>query len=83
MAHGVGNRKGPPIAADLLQDLEGDPAFHVLPLTFEIATEIATMGAHLQDPNDRTIVATARVHGLTLITADRRIIDSKLVPTVG
>lgn len=40
------------------------------------------MGAILQDPNDRTIVATARVHQLTLITADQRIIDSRLVPTI-
>jgi PIN domain nuclease of toxin-antitoxin system len=33
----------------------------------------------LLDPADRTIVATARVHGLRLVSSDRRIIDSGLV----
>jgi len=82
VAHGVGNRRGPAIAGALLRDLEQDPSFVVLPVTFDIAVEVATMGAILQDPNDRTIVATARVHQLTLITADQRIIDSRLVPTI-
>jgi prevent-host-death family protein len=36
----------------------------------------------LRDPADRAIVATARVHRLRLITADRRIIDSKLVTVI-
>ncbi len=36
-----------------------------------------------RDPADRLIVATAQVHGATLLTRDRRIIDAKLVPTVG
>ena len=54
----------------------------VLPITFEIAIEVATMGAHLQDPTDRAIVATARVHRLTLITSDEKIVKSKLVKVV-
>ena len=83
VAYGVGNRKGPAVADKLLRDLENDPAFAVLPITFEIAMEVATMGAHLQDPNDRAIVATARVHRLTLITSDERIIKSKLVNVIG
>lgn len=82
VAHGAGNRRGPAIAEDLLRDLEGDPAFAVLPVTFEIAIEIASMGDALRDPMDRAIVATARVHRLTLITADERIIQSKLVRVV-
>ena len=83
VAHGAGNRKGPVIGEELLRNLESDPAFVFLPITFEIAIEVATMGAHLQDPNDRAIVATARVHRLTLITSDERIIKSKLVNVIG
>ena len=83
VAYGVGNRRGPAVADKLLRDLENDPAFVFLPITFEIAMEVATMGAHLQDPNDRAIVATARVHRLTLITSDERIIKSKLVNVIG
>ena len=83
VAYGVGNRRGPAVADKLLRDLENDPAFVSLPITFEIAIEVATMGAHLQDPNDRAIIATARVHRLTLITSDERIIKSKLVNVIG
>jgi PIN domain nuclease of toxin-antitoxin system len=36
-----------------------------------------------RDPADRLIVATAQVHGATVLTKDRRIIDAKLVPTIG
>lgn len=35
------------------------------------------------DPADRMIVASAQVHGATLLTKDRRIGRAKLVPTVG
>jgi PIN domain nuclease of toxin-antitoxin system len=55
--------------------------FGVFPLTYEIATEAASLG-NLHDPGDRAIVATARVHNLTLLTSDQRIIESKLVPVV-
>lgn len=79
---GIGNRKAPAIAAQILQDVEDDPNFLILPITFQIATEVASMSPHLQDPNDRAIVATARIHQLTLLTADERIIKSKLVPTI-
>lgn len=68
--------------ADLFSDLEGSPLFRFLPLTFEIAAEIASLGASLRDPADRAIVATARVHRLKLVTSDQRIVESKLVPVV-
>ena len=57
------------------------PVFQILPLTYEVATEAASLG-NLRDPADRAIVATARVHRLTLLTSDQRIIESKLVPVV-
>ena len=66
---------------DFFSELQGNPFLSVLPLTYEIASEAALLG-NLRDPADRAIVATARVHGLSLVTSDERIIESKLVPVV-
>lgn len=67
---------------ELLMEFERQPIFQILPVTPAIASEIATLAATLRDPLDAAIVATARVHGLTLLTSDQRIIDSGLVPVV-
>ncbi len=64
---------------DIFEPLEANPLFQILPLTTEIASEIASLGRHLQDPADRAI---ARVHRLRLVTSDQRIIESKLVAVV-
>jgi PIN domain nuclease of toxin-antitoxin system len=69
-------------AGELLGELDSDPAFQILPLTVDVAAEVASLGASLRDPADRAIVATARVHKLRLLTSDQRIIDSELVPVV-
>jgi len=66
---------------EFFQELNSNPVFRVLPLTYEVALEVASLGA-LRDPADRAIAATARVHGLRLVTSDRRIIDSHLVQVV-
>ena len=66
----------------LFEDLQANPLLRVLPLTYEIAAEVASMGNALRDPADRAIVATARVHRLRLVTSDQRIIESKLVPVI-
>ena len=66
---------------EFLRDLNSNPVFRVLPLTWEVALEVASLGA-LKDPADRAIVATARVHRLRLVTSDQRIIDSGLVQVV-
>jgi PIN domain nuclease of toxin-antitoxin system len=52
-----------------------------------ISPAVAAETAHLastfpRDPAARIIVATARVLGATLLTADRRIAESGMVPTV-
>jgi PIN domain nuclease of toxin-antitoxin system len=65
----------------LFQDLNSNPVFRILPLTYEVALEVASLGV-LRDPADRTIVATARVHRLRLVTSDQRIIQSQLVQVV-
>ncbi len=67
---------------ELLDEIEHNPTFSILPLTTEIAAEVAAVGPALRDPADRTIVATARVHRLKLLTADQRVIDSALAPVV-
>jgi PIN domain nuclease of toxin-antitoxin system len=68
--------------ADLLGELETNPAFAILPLTIGVAAEVAAIGGALRDPADRAIVATARLWKLRLVTSDQRIIDSGIVPVV-
>ena len=57
-----------------LGEIETHPLLMVLPLTTAIAIESVRLGADFnRDPADQIIVATARHHGLTLVTADDRI----------
>jgi PIN domain nuclease of toxin-antitoxin system len=67
---------------DLFHQVDADPAFQILPITTDVAQEAAALAGALRDPGDCVIVATARVHRLTLLTSDQRIIDSHLVPVV-
>ena len=66
---------------EFFDELQANPVFQILPVTYDVAIEAASLGI-LRDPADRAIVATARVHGLRLVTSDQRIIESKLVPVV-
>jgi len=67
---------------DFFEELQAGQ-FQILPLTYESAADAASLKTSLRDPADCTIVATARVHRLRLVTSDQRIIESKLVPVVG
>ena len=67
---------------ELFHELDTNPALRIMPFTTDVANEMAAMGDALRDPADRVIVATARVHRLRLLTADQRIIESKLVPVI-
>ena len=67
---------------DLFYQLDTNPAFRILPLTTDIAHEVAALGSSLRDPADRVIVATARIHRLRLLTSDQRIIGSDLVAVI-
>jgi len=59
------------------------PQLDVLPLTVDVAIESEHLGTSFPaDPADRLIVATARVHDLTLITSDRPIRKSGAVRTL-
>jgi PIN domain nuclease of toxin-antitoxin system len=66
----------------LFHQLDTNPAFRIIPLTTDIAQEVAALGSSLRDPADRVIVATARIHRLRLLTSDQRIIASDLVAVV-
>ena len=57
-----------------LAEIEGNPLIEVLPLTARVAAESVNLGRGFHnDPADQMIVATARLHGLPLMTADERI----------
>ena len=56
--------------------------FIVLPISPPIAAAAVSLKLRDRDPFDLVITATARVHGLTLITRDRRITQSKSVSTL-
>jgi len=54
-----------------LDVVESHPLISVIPITAKVAAESVKLGADFpRDPADQIIVATARCHGLTLITAD-------------
>jgi PIN domain nuclease of toxin-antitoxin system len=65
---------------EFLDSLDRSP-FQVLPLTPAVAFEAGSLEI-LKDPADRAVAATARIHGLRLVTSDSRIIDSNLVSTI-
>ena len=67
---------------ELFHELDTNPWFRIIPITTDVAHEVAAIGDSLRDPADRAIVATARVHRLRLLTADQRIIDSDLVAVI-
>ena len=46
-------------------------------INMEVAIQSRYVDLAHQDPADRFLAATAMVYGLTLVTADRRLIDSK------
>ena len=66
----------------VFHELDTNPALRIIPLTTDVARGVAALGDALRDPGDRVIVATARIHRLRLVTADQRIIESRLVPVI-
>jgi PIN domain nuclease of toxin-antitoxin system len=67
----------------VLRGIEQHPLLRVLRLDGYVARESTLLGATLRgDPADQLIVATARVHGLRLVTSDERIRRSETVPVI-
>lgn len=64
-----------------LDAIERSSLVRVLPISAAVAAKVAELPPHFHgDPADRLIVSTAIVHNATLLTADRPIIDSGMVP---
>jgi PIN domain nuclease of toxin-antitoxin system len=66
---------------DFLREVER--RFVVLPITASIALQAyALTASYPKDPADRIIGATALVEDIPLLTADRAIRNSKVIPTI-
>ena len=67
----------------VLRGIEQHPMLRILRLDAHVARESTMLGERMRgDPTDQLIVATARVHGLRLVTSDERIRRSETVPVV-
>ena len=66
---------------EFFADIQNNSQLRLLPLDFAIAADVVSLEV-LRDPADRVVTATARVHGLRLVTSDNRIIDSGLVAVI-
>jgi PIN domain nuclease of toxin-antitoxin system len=60
------------VPSDLVERL-GGMGLSVLGLTVAHALAVAELPLHHRDPFDRLLIAQARIEGLTLLSADRRI----------
>ncbi len=66
-----------------LEEIEGHALIEVIPLSARIVAESVRLGSDFHnDPADQMIVATARLHGLSLITSDERIRRWGRVPVI-
>jgi PIN domain nuclease of toxin-antitoxin system len=66
-----------------VREIVSSAAVNVLEITADIATlAVQFPESYPRDPADRLIGATARAHGLLLITQDERIRESPLLRTV-
>ncbi len=66
-----------------LGEITAPPLVERLNISPAVTAEVAALpDSFHRDPGDRVIVASARVHGATLLTQDRRIIDAGLVRTL-
>jgi PIN domain nuclease of toxin-antitoxin system len=69
--------------ASFFEELESNVRLEVLPIDGAIAIDAVGLGkAFPNDPADRLIAATARIHGHTLVTADRRVRAAGVVPVL-
>jgi PIN domain nuclease of toxin-antitoxin system len=68
---------------DWLLQATAPPLVETVRVTVPVAAEVAALPPSFhRDPADRIIVATCRVLGATLLSRDRLIVNSRLVPTV-
>lgn len=66
-----------------LEQAAAPPLVRRLGISPAVAAEVAALPPHFhRDPADRILVATARIHGATLLTHDRRILAAEVVSTL-
>ena len=81
--HGLGRIQLSVPLRDWLEKAVAPPLVRRQGISPVIASEIAALPDWFhRDPADRTIVATARIVSATVLTRDRRIIESGLVKTI-
>jgi len=73
LLHDKGRLKLMPDAVSWIQDNLTRLNIREAPLTFEVALAISSLNLPHNDPADGFIAATAKVFGLTLVTADERL----------
>jgi len=56
--------------------------FREAPLTYEVAIQSRLVDLPHRDPVDRFLAATALVYDLTLVTADERLLNASMIPTL-
>lgn len=81
--HALGRiRLGLPLR-DWLEQAVAPPLVRRCGISPAVAAETTALPASFpRDPADRLIAATARLHGATLLTCDRRIIETGAVPVL-
>jgi PIN domain nuclease of toxin-antitoxin system len=65
-----------------LADVSRASALREAAITHEVAVESRVVDLPHQDPADRFLAATARVYGLTLVTADDRLLGCRRIATL-
>src|SRR6266566_1433650 len=66
-----------------MDEIESNPFLTIIPITPKVAAESVRLGVNFpRDATDQIIVATARCHGLRLMTADSQIRRWGKVPLV-
>jgi PIN domain nuclease of toxin-antitoxin system len=73
LLHNKGRIKLTPNAVAWIQDNLTRLKIREAPITFEVALAVSTLTLPHNDPADGFIVATAKVFGLTLVTADQQL----------
>lgn len=71
-----------PSAREWVESALGTVALRQAPMTEEVALATCEVELPHRDPADRMLLATARVFDLTLVTADRRLIEHGGVPVL-
>jgi len=76
MLEAKGRIRFPKLCLDWAKEALAMPGLSLLDLSPEVAVESSRLpGQFHGDPADRIIVATARVHGLLLVTQDLKILE--------